>query len=74
MSRLVDIDDERFWDILFDEACVEGKQANRIMNGLEKIVSYDVEKVVTELEELDRKTFRISPSVAINIVRKGGVE
>lgn len=50
MRRLVDIDDERFWDILFDEACVEGQQANRIMNGLEKIVSYDAEKVVAELE------------------------
>lgn len=50
MSRLVDIDDERFWNILFDEACVEGNQAERIKNELEKIVAYDTEKVVAGLE------------------------
>ena len=31
--------------------------------------AFDIEKVVTDLEELDRKTFRISPSVAIDIVK-----
>lgn len=51
MSRLIDIDDERFWDILFDEACVEGKQAERIKAELEKIVAFDTEKVVEQLEE-----------------------
>lgn len=37
MSRLIDIDDEKFWDVLFDEACVEGNQAERIKNELNKI-------------------------------------
>lgn len=50
MSRLIDIDDERFWDVLFDEACVEGKQAERIKTELEKIVAFDTEKVVEQLE------------------------
>lgn len=55
MARLIDIEDERFWNILFDEACVEGQQATRIKNELEKIIAYDVEKVVEQLEEEDRK-------------------
>jgi hypothetical protein len=54
MSRLIDIDDERFWDILFDEACVEGNQAERIKNELEKIVAFDTEKVVEQLESEKR--------------------
>lgn len=36
-KRMVDIDDERFWDILFEEACVEGQQAEKIMNALKEI-------------------------------------
>lgn len=36
--RLINIDDERLWDILFDEAYVEGGQAKRIKDELEKIV------------------------------------
>lgn len=52
MSRLIDIDDERFWDVLFDEACVEGNQAEQIKTELEKIVAFDTEKVVEQLEEM----------------------
>lgn len=52
MSRLIDIDDERFWNILFDEACVEGKQAERIKTELEKIVAFDTEKVVEQLDNV----------------------
>lgn len=37
MSRLVDIKSEKFWDVLFDEACVEDSQAERIENDLNKI-------------------------------------
>ncbi len=48
---MIDIDDERFWDIIFDEACVEGNKAERIKNELENIVAFDTEKVVEELEE-----------------------
>lgn len=36
--RLIDIDDERFWDVLFDKACVEGNQAERIKKELERII------------------------------------
>lgn len=48
--RLVDVDDERFWDILFDEACVEGRQAERIGKELGNIISYDAGKIVGQLE------------------------
>lgn len=37
MAKYIDIEDERFWKIMFDEACVEGQQADRIQNELEKI-------------------------------------
>lgn len=80
MSRLIDIDDERFWDILFDEACVEGKQAERIKTELEKIVVFDTEKVVEQLEEKIEITWehdyrggrKDAFNEAIDIVKKGG--
>lgn len=82
MSRLIDIDDERFWDILFDEACVEGNQAERIKNELEKIVAFDTEQVIHNLE--CEKTIWVGKKItttdvmkiddAIDIVKKGGVE
>ena len=86
MSKLINIDDERFWDILFDEACVEGKQAERIKTELEKIVAFDTEKVIEQLEEMKnnkdcqvycyefyKKKCMIHED-AIDIVKKGGVE
>lgn len=86
MSRLIDIEDERFWDVLFDEACVEGNQAERIKNELEKIVAFDTEKVIEQLEEMKnnkdcqvycyefyKKKCMIHEN-AIDIVKKGGVE
>lgn len=82
MSKLINIDDERFWDILFDEACVEGKQAERIKTELEKIVAFDTEQVIHNLE--CEKTIWIGKKItttevmkiddAIDIVKKGGVE
>lgn len=82
MSRLIDIDDERFWDVLFDEACVEGNQAKRIKNKLEKIVVFDTEQVIHSLE--CEKTIWVGKKItttevmkiddAIDIVKKGGVE
>jgi len=36
-KKYVDINDERLWNILFDEACVEGMQAERILKYLENI-------------------------------------
>lgn len=81
MSRLIDIDDEKFWDVLFDEACVEGKQAERIKNELEKIVAFDTEKVIHNLE--CEKTIWCGMKIAttevmkiddaIDIVKEGGV-
>lgn len=51
--RLIDINNEKFWDILFNEACVEGQQAERIEKELNEIVTtaYDVDKVVEKLTE-----------------------
>ena len=77
MARLIDIDDERFWNILFDEACVEGQQATRIEKELEKIIAYDVEKVVEQIEK--ERIWRSSDSkralgYAIEIVLNGGKE
>ena len=37
MEKLININNDNFWQILFDEACVEGKQAERIEKELEKI-------------------------------------
>lgn len=77
MGRLIDIDDERFWDILFDEACVEGQQATRIRNELEKIIAYDVEKVVQQLEEMsfeDDCGDAVLLHDAEPIIRNGGKE
>lgn len=33
----ISVDDRRLWDILFEEACVEGEQAKRIYDRLKKI-------------------------------------
>ena len=86
MSRLIDIDDEKFWDILFDEACVEGNQAERIKTELEKIVAFDTEKVVEQLacnsrfiDDINEHNVKciscvIGQKTAIDIVKKGGVE
>lgn len=52
MSDLISIKDERFWDILFHAACVEGEQARRIEKELEQIT---VEPVRGEWEEATRK-------------------
>jgi nitrogen regulatory protein PII len=51
MGRLIDIDDERFWDILFNEAYVEGEQARRIENELNEIQSYDVDKIIDSIKK-----------------------
>jgi len=43
MSKLIDISSDEFWQILFDEACVEGRQAERIESELSKICVDDKE-------------------------------
>lgn len=56
MSRLVDVDSDEFWQILFDEACIEGKQAERISNELNKIVAYDIDDVIGAIQRLPHGT------------------
>lgn len=85
MSRLVDIDDEKFWDVLFDEACVEGKQAERIKTELESIIAFDTKKVAEQLacnsrfiDDINEHNIKciscvIGQKTAIDIVKKGGV-
>ena len=54
MAELIDISNERFWDILFDEACVEGQQAERIEKELKQITTTEAEiraKAISEVVE-----------------------
>lgn len=58
MSKFVDIENEEFWDILSDVACVEGKQAERMENELKKICVDDTEiraKAIDEIIEASAK-------------------
>lgn len=70
MSDYISIKDDRFWQILFDEACVEGKQAERIQNELEKIavdekemIRKPFERVVERLEGVEKELTGNSESV-----------
>lgn len=77
--RLVDISDERFWKILFDEACVEGQQADRIEKELEKITAYDIEAVVEQIKEWNKVTGALPEHSTwyyelISIIERGGVK
>lgn len=78
MGRLIDISDDRFWQILFDEACVEGQQADRINDELEEITAYDVEAVVKHIEDASVELYGFAKVVGLNkaieIVRNGGVK
>lgn len=89
MDKLISIDDERLWSILFDEACIEGQQADRIYKALEEIAqpAFDKEKVIEELhkmkdvphddsvaEIISTKIWNKAIQKAIEIVEKGGVE
>lgn len=44
----IPVEDERLWNILFEEACIEGEQARRIYNRLK-------ETFVGERSEMDGK-------------------
>ena len=66
MSDYISIKDDRLWQILFDEACVEGKQAERIQKELEQIavdekeiISKAFERVVERLEEKRKKSLQL---------------
>lgn len=41
MRKLVNIKDERFWKIFFDEACIEGTQNERIYKKLEALAELE---------------------------------
>ena len=60
MSDLINIKDERFWKILFDEACVEGNQAERIEKELEQITVEPVHGEWIEKESILCKYFSCS--------------
>lgn len=55
MSKLVDIKSEEFWQVLFDEACVEGRQAERIENELDKISVDEKEIRAKAIDEFAEK-------------------
>ena len=64
MAEWIDISNDKFWDILFDEACVEGKQAERIEKELKQIATTEAEireKAISDflkaLEELTKKNW-----------------
>lgn len=50
--KYININDDRFWQILFDEACVEGKQAERIQNELEQIAVDEKEIIRKPMQEI----------------------
>ena len=61
MGDYINIKDDRLWDILFDEACVEGKQAERIQKELEKIavnkkeiIRRPIERILKRLERAEQ--------------------
>ena len=61
MAKLIDINNDDFWQILFDEACVEGKQAERIEKELKKF-SIDEQEIrnhaINEFAELIKNKFK----------------
>ena len=57
MAKLIDINNDDFWQVLFDEACVEGKQAERIEKELDKISTDENEIRVKAIEEFAEWVF-----------------
>lgn len=55
MAELIDINDEKFWDVLFDEACVEGQQAERIEKELKQIATTEAEIRNKAIEEFAKR-------------------
>lgn len=50
--KYINIEDDRFWDVLFDVACVEGRQAYRIQKELEKIAIDEKEITRKPMQEI----------------------
>ena len=81
MSRLVDIDDERFWNILFDEACVEGLQAEWIKEKLEEIVAFNKDEVIKRIKFVSHNNFEhhdfsrvVAYDHALEIIEGDGID
>ena len=55
MAELIDISNDKFWDILFDEACVEGQQAERIEKALKQISTTEAEIRENAISEFAEK-------------------
>ena len=55
MAELIDISNDKFWDILFDEACVEWQQAKRIETALKKISVTESEIRAKAIDEFAEK-------------------
>lgn len=79
MDKLISIDDERLWGILFEEACVEGEQAERIysaLKGIAKPAAFDKAKVTEGIAEImnDESIRFVEQAVnrSIEIAEKGG--
>lgn len=50
--KYINLEDDRLWEILFDEACVEGGQAERIQKELEKIAIDEKEITRKPMQEI----------------------
>jgi hypothetical protein len=71
--RLVDIDDERFWDILFNIACVEGVQERDINEELNKLIETNyikkpcnIDDFIYEFSKIDLTDDNIIPEEVIS--------
>lgn len=53
--KYINLEDDRLWEILFDEACVEGGQAERIQKELEKIAIDEKEITRNPMQEIVKK-------------------
>lgn len=53
--KYINLEDDRLWEILFDEACVEGGQAERIQKELEKIAIDEKEITRKPMQEQSQK-------------------
>lgn len=71
MAELIDISNEKFWDILFDEACVEGQQAERIETALKQIATTEAEIRAKAIDEFAEK---LSTDVESFVATVNGIE
>lgn len=73
MAKLIDISNEKFWDILFDEACVEGQQAKRIEEELMKIAITEAEIRNKAIDDFTAKLIKHISNVPSKRIGGGNV-